>query len=93
MAPWLCLCVQWEDEERGAAHLSLFHLEPPRVPLTWGWSSERVGVSGRVAGSPWSTDGPQSWQAQGGRKVLISSYSPAARRWIEIKVVARASVL
>lgn len=36
-------------------------------------------------------DVPQSWQAMGSRKVLISSYLLAVR-WIEIKVSARTSV-
>lgn len=72
------VCVQWEDGERGAATFPLFHLEPPRVPLTWGWSPRRVGVSGWVAGNPWSTDGPQSWQAQEGRKVLIKQLFPGS---------------
>lgn len=55
----------------------------PQAPVRAQWA----GWQGAIC-----IDVPQSWQATGSRKVLISSYLLAVR-WIEIKVSARTSVL
>jgi hypothetical protein len=69
-----------------------FHLTS-RMPLGQAIASNKRTHGGPGGREPVSIDGPLSWQATGGRKVLISRYSLAARRWIEIKVAAHTSVL
>lgn len=92
-ARWLCAPVSLVDADELEAY------SPPPSPLGplgasgLGLEPKPGDSSGLGGQGAWSIDGPQSWQVSGGKKVLISSYSLAVRRWIEIKVAARASVL
>lgn len=89
-ASWLCVWMAWEWSRAPRTH-------PSPGQLHWlRWTP----VLQAPARAPWGRwqgamciDVPRSWQATGGRKVLISSYLLPLWRWIEIKVSARTSVL